>query len=129
MTNKSTLDFIKAATIYDFILFAFLLILALGGMYYLYGQGVNNGTRVIIEVNNIEQINLPLDVDKVIDLKHLIIEIKGKKVRVKDADCPNKLCVKQGWIDRGAIICLPNRVVIIIKNIKDNHKTIDAISG
>jgi hypothetical protein len=31
---------------------------------------------------------------------------------MKDSPCPDKLCVQQGWTDRGAIICLPNKVVI-----------------
>ncbi|MBF0540005.1 MAG: NusG domain II-containing protein [Nitrospirae bacterium] len=134
MIKKTNLDFLKFGLlpqirIGDFLLFILLLILSIGGMFYVYGGETNNGNRVIIEVNNIEQFNLPIDVDKVIDLRHLLVEIKDKKVRVKDADCQNKLCVKQGWIDRGSIICLPNRVVIIIKNIKNNHAVIDAISG
>jgi hypothetical protein len=44
-----------------------------------------------------------------------IIEIKGGRVHMKDSPCPDKLCVQQGWTDRGAIICLPNKVVISLK--------------
>ena len=123
------LDFLKSATIYDIILFALLLILSLCGMVYVYGGSANQGDRVVIEVNNIQADDLSIETDKIITQGNMIIEIKGKKVRVKDADCPNKLCVKQGWIDSGSIICLPNKVVIMIKkNIENSIKT-DAVSG
>ena len=44
------------------------------------------------------------------------IEIKDHKIHVREADCPDGICVKTGWIGEqtGAapIVCLPNRVVI-----------------
>lgn len=41
------------------------------------------------------------------------IEIKGGKIRVLDADCPDKICVNTGWLRSGIpIVCLPNRLVI-----------------
>jgi len=45
-----------------------------------------------------------------------IVEIDGRRVRVVDADCPDKLCIKTGWISRPPeqIVCLPNRVVVKI---------------
>jgi hypothetical protein len=46
----------------------------------------------------------------------LKIEISGRKVRVLDSSCQNKLCVKSGWINKNgeSIICLPNRAIIKI---------------
>lgn len=42
-----------------------------------------------------------------------IIEIKDGKIRVSDADCPDKICVNTGWLSAGIpIVCLPNRLVI-----------------
>ncbi len=45
-----------------------------------------------------------------------IILIKDGKISVKDANCPDKLCVKQGSISNSSypIICLPNELVIKI---------------
>lgn len=129
LRNLQLNNLLKITTIYDIILFALLLILSLGGMVYVYGGAANYGGRVIIEVNNIKAFDLSIDVNKVINLNHMVIEIKDNKVRVKDSDCPNKLCVKQGWIGSGTIICLPNRVVIMIKNHGNNHVIIDAVSG
>ena len=51
------------------------------------------------------------------------IQIRDGKVRMTDSACPNKLCVKRGWISQeGQVICcIPNRV--IIKIIADKEKT------
>lgn len=42
------------------------------------------------------------------------IEIRDMKVRVKESSCPNKICVKTGWISRSGeiILCAPNSVLI-----------------
>ncbi|MGE5587679.1 MAG: NusG domain II-containing protein [Clostridia bacterium] len=39
------------------------------------------------------------------------------RARVLASDCPDKVCVKTGWIDRPGelIVCLPNRVVVKIQ--------------
>lgn len=46
-----------------------------------------------------------------------LIEVGDGKVRVIEADCPDKLDVKQGYISNPGevIVCLPNRLVIEIK--------------
>lgn len=45
------------------------------------------------------------------------IEISNGSVRILDADCPDKICVKDGAIrEPGQIlVCLPNKVVVEIK--------------
>lgn len=42
------------------------------------------------------------------------LEVDGVRVRMVDSACPDKLCVRTGWISRPgeSIVCLPNRVVI-----------------
>lgn len=44
------------------------------------------------------------------------VEIKDHMIHVKEADCPDGICIKTGWIggQTGAapIVCLPNRLVI-----------------
>jgi hypothetical protein len=52
-----------------------------------------------------------------------VIEIKNGRVHIKEASCPNKLCVYQGWIDRGSIICLPNRVVVSIGGVNQRQSS------
>lgn len=42
-----------------------------------------------------------------------LIEILDGEIYVKEADCPDKTCVKMGKLDSGApIVCLPHRLVI-----------------
>ena len=56
------------------------------------------------------------------------IEIKKSKVRVLSSTCKNKDCIKRGTIEREgeSIVCLPNKVVILIKG--SGEEDIDAIS-
>ena len=61
---------------------------------------------------------LPLNQDTEITVEgynggHNHIVIEGGKVRVTEADCPDKICVNQGWIERTGenIVCLPNRMI------------------
>lgn len=58
-----------------------------------------------------------------------LIEIGDGKVRVIEADCPDKLDVKQGYISRvgEVIVCLPNRLVIEIKGARA-ETNIDGLS-
>lgn len=58
-----------------------------------------------------------------------LIEIGEDKVRVIEADCPDQLDVKQGFISQvgEVIVCLPNRLVIEIKGI-DDEMDVDHIS-
>jgi hypothetical protein len=46
------------------------------------------------------------------------LEISDGRVRMIDSACPDKLCVKTGWISSPgeSIVCLPNRVVIEIRS-------------
>lgn len=45
------------------------------------------------------------------------IEINNRKIRVSDANCPNRLCVHSGWLSRpGQIsVCAPHRVRVVIE--------------
>ena len=56
------------------------------------------------------------------------MEILKGKVRVIEADCPDELDVKQGFIENvgQVIVCLPNRVVVEIKGETKPYDKIDA---
>ena len=45
------------------------------------------------------------------------IAVKHNSIRIIDANCPNKLCVKSGWITKPGemIVCLPYKVIINIE--------------
>ena len=42
-----------------------------------------------------------------------IVTVKGGKIAVTEADCPDQYCVRQGFCDSGEqIVCLPHKLVI-----------------
>ncbi|GMT48288.1 MAG: hypothetical protein IEMM0007_1854 [bacterium] len=120
----------KEITIYDWALFVALIILSLSGLFLVKGLALSGNTATI-EVNGKLIYRLSLKEDRTIEVHGPIgitrVEVKAGKIRIVDSPCPNKLCVRQGWIKRGAIICLPNRVVVTIGG--DNTGEVDAISG
>ena len=41
------------------------------------------------------------------------VTVKGGKIAVTEADCPDQYCVRQGFCDSGTqIVCLPHKLVI-----------------
>lgn len=45
-----------------------------------------------------------------------LISVEQGRIRVSEADCPDQICVNQGWISDGTvpIVCLPHRLMIQI---------------
>lgn len=42
--------------------------------------------------------------------------VEKGRIRISEADCPDQICVKQGWISDGTvpIVCLPHKLVVEI---------------
>ncbi|EAX48117.1 protein of unknown function DUF1312 [Thermosinus carboxydivorans Nor1] len=56
-----------------------------------------------------------------------IVEIDGTRVRVRDADCPDRLCVRTGWVmaEPQQVVCLPYRVVVkVVSSVPPDVDTI-----
>ncbi len=92
------------------------------------------GGEVVVEINGKKAYAFALDEDRIFAVPgpcgDTVIEIKNKKARVKEAHCPNRLCEKQGWISKGVIVCLPNRIVVSVGGRSANSsKEVDAITG
>lgn len=82
---------------------------------------------ILIQTINLNHITEPLTIPIVYeDCENILIATNGC-IRMKSANCPDKLCVHQGEIRSGAspIVCLPHRLVI---QIKDGYSATDAIS-
>lgn len=47
-----------------------------------------------------------------------LIEVKDGRIRIKEADCGDQICVRRGWIDQSGetIVCLPHKLLIEIKS-------------
>lgn len=59
-----------------------------------------------------------------------VISVEPGKIRVSDADCPDLVCVNQGWQSTAAapIVCLPHRLVIkLIPKSPDNADDVDGV--
>lgn len=58
-----------------------------------------------------------------------IIEVERGRIRVSEADCPDRICVRRGWMwDSAApIACLPHRLVIQLEGGGDSG--IDGVAG
>lgn len=58
-----------------------------------------------------------------------ILEIKDGEVKMKEADCPDQICVNQKAISKEgeSIICLPNKIVVSIVGGQKNE--LDAVTN
>lgn len=58
------------------------------------------------------------------------VRVQGGRVAVTDADCPDKVCVKSGWILNSgeSIICLPHKLVLRIEG-EPTEGEPDAVAG
>lgn len=56
------------------------------------------------------------------------ITAENGRICVSGADCPDQVCVHQGWIENGTvpIVCLPNGLVI---EISGAQSAVDGVSG
>ncbi|MBO5009012.1 MAG: NusG domain II-containing protein [Clostridia bacterium] len=63
-----------------------------------------------------------------IDMGTNQIEADASGVRMLSADCPDKLCVKQGSISKAgeSIICLPNKIIIEFEG--NDYGNVDAVT-
>lgn len=50
-----------------------------------------------------------------------LISAENGGVRIIDADCPDKICIKDGFKDKPGetIVCLPNKLVVEVKGKKE----------
>lgn len=101
-----------------------------------YISGVGSPTEIVGIYQNgqlVERIDLnAVTQDREITLKgeygsNVILASRGS-IRMKSADCPDKICVNHGELKSGAapIICLPNRIVI---KFEDDSWDADAKTG
>ncbi len=46
-----------------------------------------------------------------------LVTVQPGRIRVSEADCPDQICVGQGWLsDRAApIVCMPHKLMIMLK--------------
>ena len=103
----------------DFILAATMLVI--GIIAYLCMKFLpENGNEVKVYVDGKETATYSLKDDGIYSINgkngNNTLVIKGGEAMMKDADCPDRLCVKQGSISKNgeSIVCLPHKVIVTV---------------
>lgn len=101
-----------------------ILIILLTGIIFLAGYKLfsSEGRIALITVNGkvVKELSLKgteLDDITLKEAEGTVIEINNGRIRVKSAECPDKICVNAGYISNVGerIVCLPKRLIIEIK--------------
>ena len=121
----------------DKLLIVFVIVLALISTLFIKRQAFSSADKYVsIQVNGEEIKKIIFDykiIGTTIPIKtefgYNLVEIGDERVRVIEADCPDKIDVKQGYISKigETIVCLPNRMVIEIKGL-DKDTEIDIMN-
>ena len=81
-------------------------------------SGEGTGSKVVVAVEGVEVCSYPLSVDGryVLNGGSNVLCIEDGSARMVDANCPDKLCVKQGAVKytNQCITCLPNRLTVTV---------------
>ncbi len=110
-------------TRYDKVLILALLAIALFGFYQNITKMVSpRGNYAIIMVNGKEHSKIdlknngPREFTITTSRGYNSIEVGNNRIRIKEASCPDQVCVKEGWINKvnEMTVCIPNRVYIKI---------------
>ena len=101
----------------DWKLIAFLLAAA-GICFLVYRMGGKDGGEAVIYQNGSEYARISLSTEQEIQIGQTnALVVEQGKVRMKEADCPDQICVKHRPVSRTgeSIVCLPNRIVVEIQ--------------
>ena len=98
-------------------------LLVLAGIFYLVLEGMHQqtGNRIRITVNGKKFGTYSLDKNREIKVEnetgYNVIIIEDGKAYVRDADCPDKYCVKMGKISGNSesLVCLPHKMIVEVE--------------
>lgn len=112
----------------DIIMLIILAVVVLAGAYLYFFHRNTQGT-IVVETDGKVTSTFPLfqeGRDEIIDVPGVNgitrVHLQDGRVRVIESACPDKICVGTGWLrsSAGAIVCLPNRVVVKIVDYEDS---------
>lgn len=106
--NKSDIKLILIILIFSFLLLMF--------------TNTNKSNYAFVYYDNKEVLKIDLSVNKNYSVEgfngEVLIEVKDNKLRVSKEDSPLHICSKQGWMNTGSIVCLPNKIVITFDSVR-----------
>ena len=90
------------------------------------------GGEAVVTVDGVLVATLPLSIEARLPVGAErgflnVVEVADGRVRVLEADCPDRLCVRQGWIryDGESIVCLPHKLIV---SIRGGGQDLDAVA-
>lgn len=118
------------------ILIAIIAVAAVVGTYVVYTAAPGTVAKVYSEGELVREIDLSRVTEAYsftvtsADGGENVVSVEPGRICVSSADCPDKICVNQGWADSGAapIVCLPNELVIRLTDPDGTENAIDAVS-
>ena len=120
----------------DIILIAVALVLA-GALYAVSQFSLDTqASSVVVTVDGAERLRRPLAVEDTYEIRQEdgsvnVIAVKDGAVYMKEANCRDGLCIRQGRMKNGAktIVCLPHKLVVRITGdaIDSSHDDLDVI--
>lgn len=118
----------------DGIVFGVLVLVCAALLLVFWRMSAAGGDTVTITVDGEIYGSYPLDKNREIPVEQdgavtNVVCIRDGKAFMKEADCPDHLCMRQGEIssDHATIVCLPNRVVVEISS--EEEAKMDGVSG
>ncbi|MBI4530348.1 MAG: NusG domain II-containing protein [Candidatus Latescibacteria bacterium] len=105
-------------TVADKILIVTLLIVGLGGFFFLFTGSEAEDPVAVVDVDGREVARVPLSREYRQEvsgrLGKTVVEVRKGKAAIVRSPCPHQVCVRAGWVSRrGAITaCLPNGVIV-----------------
>lgn len=105
----------------DLILLCILLAVGLLSTLLVLGLTKDRGAVAVVTVDGEEYARLPLDEDTRLvivgkDGGTNVLVISDGKVRIEEASCPDKVCVRTGHATEvRSIVCLPHRVTVTVE--------------
>lgn len=104
-----------------------IVILVAAGLAFLLHEviGAKGANCVTVKVNGVIEGVYSLAQDQEIEINDgsNILVIKNGKADMTEADCPDKLCVKQKAVSKNheSIICLPNKVIVEVDSSENSE--------
>lgn len=117
----------------DIMLIIALLLLA-GLFAILFGREKRPGGRIRVTVGQEEYGSYDLGKNQEIEIRTErgtnVLVIEEGQAYIRDADCPDRCCVRQGRISRWgeSLICLPHRVVVEVEGGDGQDPSVDALA-
>ncbi len=118
---------------YDLILAGAVLMTA-GVLLFLQKSGEDGPAEVVVYQGRERIASFPLEEERTEEFlspeggRNVLVIAEGR-ARIQEADCPDGLCIRQGWISRDGqtLTCLPNQLQVIIEG--GEQQNLDEITG